>query len=170
MTLWQLAGTWFALMVYAIAWVRGGRPERFGAAVLILDALMSSVLFRLGVSDVYPNAMVKESVWLLLIGVLAFRSDRWWPFVMTAALCLVVLIYSLRLIDPTLSHFAAVSAHVGLDYLIDLTLLLGVFERWLAGERPAGPAAWLKAEGITAARRRDRRSTVSPFPPPPSVP
>lgn len=170
MTVWQIAGTWIALMVYAIAWLQGGRPERFGAAVLILDGLVSLVLVRSDVSGVYPNVMVKESVWLLLIGGLALRSNRWWPLVTTAALCLIVLTYLLRLMDSSLSLYAAMSAHVGLDYLIDLTLLLGVFERWLAGERPAGPAAWAKAERATAVRRRGRRSTASPFPPPPSAP
>lgn len=153
MTVWQIAGTWIALMVYAIAWFQGGRPERFGAAVLILDGLVSIVLFRWGVSGVYPNAMVKECVWLLLIGGLAFRSDRWWPIVMTAAVCLVILTYGLRLIDPSLSLYAAMSAHIGLDYLIDLALLFGVWERRLAGEPPAGPAAWAAAARLTAARR-----------------
>ncbi len=150
MTVWQIAGTWFSLMVYAIAWFRGGRPERFGAAVLILDGLLSIVLFRWGVSGVYPNAMIKESLWLLLIGGLAFRSDRWWPIVMTAAICLIILTYGLRLMDPSLSLYAAMSAHVGLDYLIDLTLLFGVLERWLAGEQPGGRAAWAAAERAAA--------------------
>lgn len=166
MTVWQLAGTWFALMVYAVAWFQGGRPERFGAAVLILDGLVSLVLVRWDASGLYPNALVKESIWLVLIGGLAFRSDRWWPIVMTAALCLIVLTYGLRLMDPSLSLYAAMSAHVGLDYLIDLTLLLGVMERWLAGEAAAGPAAWAKAHQITAARR----SSAPPSPPWPSAP
>lgn len=153
MTVWQLAGTWFALIVYAIAWFRGGPPERFGAAVLILDESVSLVLVRWGFSgSVYPNAMVIECVWLLFIGVLAFRSGRWWPLVMTAALCLIVLTYLLKLTDTSLSLYAAMSAHVGLDYLIDLTLLLGVVERWLAGKPAAGPAAWARADRITAAR------------------
>lgn len=160
MTVWQVAGTWFGLMAYAVAWVRGGRPERIGAAVLLLDSLVSAVLYRWHIGHIYPNAIVKEAICLLFIGWLAFRSDRWWPSVTAAALCLVILTYSLRLADPTLTHFAAVSAHVGLNYLIDLTLLFGVLERWLAGERPAGAAAWARAARATAAsrdRRRERR-------------
>ena len=153
MTIWQIAGTWFALSVYTIAFFQGGRPERFGAAVLILDGLVSLVLDRWGVSNIYPALMAKELFWLLLVGGLAFRSDRWWPFVMTAALCLIILVYGLRLIDPSLSLYAAMSAHIGLDYLVDLALLFGVWERWLAGEAPARRAAWAAAERATAARR-----------------
>ena len=162
MTVWQLAGTWVALGVYAIAWVRGGRPERFGAAVLVLDDLVSLVLVRWGVSDVYPNVMVKEGVSLLLIGGLAFRSSRWWPLAMTAAHCLIVLAYGLRLIIPSLSLYAAMSAHVGLDYLVHLTLLFGILERWLAGEPPAGAAAWAKADRMAARRTPPRHPRGPP--------
>ena len=153
MTVWQTGGIWFGLMVYAIAWFRGGRPERFGAAVLILDCLVSAVLHRWYISHLYPNLLVGKAVCLLVIGWLAFRSDRWWPIVMASALCLVVLIYVLRFLDPDFSQYAAVSAHIGLDYLIDLTLLFGLLERRLAGEPPAGPAAWAKAARLTAWRR-----------------
>lgn len=153
MTVWQVGGIWFAMLVYAAAWFRGGGPERFGAAVLILDLLGTTVLLRWSVSHLYPNLLAKEAVCLLAIGWLAFRSDRWWPIVVAAALGLVVLIYVLRFLDPNLSQYAAVSAHIGLDYLIDLTLLFGVFERWLAGERPVGPTAWAKAARLTTTRR-----------------
>lgn len=162
MTVWQIAGTWFALTVYAIAWFGGGRPERFGAAVLILDGLVSVALFRWGLSGIYPNAMIEESVWLLVIGGLAFRSDRWWPIVMTAALCLIVFTYGLRLMDPSLSLYAAMSAHVGLGYVIDLTLLLGVLERWLAGEKPAGAGAWVKAARVATRRGPARHAGGRP--------
>lgn len=156
MTAWQITGTWFGLTVYALAWVRGGRPERTGAAVLLLDSLVSSVLFRWDIDQIYPNAMVKEGACLVVIGWLAFRSERWWPIAMTAALCLVILTYVLRLLDPALSHFAAASARVGLAYLIDLILLIGVFERWLAGEPAVAPAAWAEADQATAAGRRGK--------------
>ena len=48
---------------------------------------------------------------------------------------------------------AVATAGVGLGYLIDLALLLGVLESRLAGEPPAARAAWAHAKRVTAARR-----------------
>ena len=45
-------------------------------------------------------------------------------------------------------------------WLINLTLLLGVWERWLAGEPPAAPAAWAKAARFT--RAEGRRGVLEP--------
>ena len=156
MTPWQVGGLLFGFVAYAVAWAWGGRPERLGAGVLLFACLLSSLSYRWEIGGLYLAAMAQDSVRLLIFGWLCFRSDRWWPLVTTAALGLMVLMYVIRLLDPAFSHFAMASGHVGLGYLIDLALLLGVCERWLAGEPPAGPAAWAKAARATAARR-DRR-------------
>ncbi len=143
----------FGLIVYAVVWVRGGRPERTGAGVLLLACLLSEITYRWEVDGHYPGGMVQDCVRFLIFAWMSFRVDRWWLLVMTAANGLLVLVYVLRFVDPAVSQYALASAHVGLGYLIDLTLLLGVCERWLAGEPAAGPAAWAKANRATAARR-----------------
>lgn len=165
MTPWQVFGIAFGLTVYAVAWFRGGRPERLGAGVLLLSCLFSMAAF-------YREnwvSMVLEGVTLSIFGWLCFRSNRWWPFLATAAGALTALLFVIKILDPGFSQYALVSAFLGLEFLIDLALLLGVWERGLAVERPAGPAAWLKAERATAARRRGR-PTAPPFPAPPSAP
>lgn len=142
----------FGLIVYAVAWVRGAGPERTGAGVLLLACLLSEITYRWEVDGHYPAGMVQDCVRLLIFAWMSFRLDRWWLLVMTAANGLLVLVYVLRLVDPAVSQYTLASAHVGLGYLIDLTLLFGVGERWLAGERAAAPAAWAKANRATAAR------------------
>lgn len=64
---------------------------------------------------------------------LASRSDRWWPLPVTGCLILNLMIHLLVLLTPV-SLYAAISAQVGLWLLLYVTLLVGVSERWLAGE------------------------------------
>lgn len=156
MTLWQSGGLAFGYVVYAIAWFRGGRPERFGAGVLLLSSLVASRANAWPVGGFHPGFAGSDIASFLIFGWWCLRSDRWWPMVVASALGLTVLGLFLRLVEPALSHDAMVSAHIGLGYVFHLALLLGVWERGLAGERPAGPAAWSKAERATAARRGRR--------------
>lgn len=80
---------------------------------------------------------------MLIFGGLALKGDRWWPFAMTATLALVVLVHVSMALTPDLDHRADLSARLGLGILTTMSLLLGVFERWLAGERPVSElAAW----------------------------
>jgi hypothetical protein len=158
-TLWQSGGLAFGYVVCAIAWLRGGRLERFGASVLLLSWLFTTPANAWEVGSFYPGFILLDGAGVVIFGQLCFRSDRWWPFVVAAAFALTFLGHVLRLLDPALSHDAMVSAHIGLAYVIDLALLLGVWERRLAGEPPAGRAAWAKAAWITRARRGRRTDT-----------
>lgn len=161
MTLWQSGGLAFGYAVCAIAWRWGGRPERFAAGVLLLSALPTDLANGWVVGGFRPGFIAVECAILLAFGWLTLRSNRWWVLAATAAAGLVVLVAVLRLLNPTLSHSAMVSAKIGLAYVIDLALLLGVWERWLAGEAAAARAAWAQAMRVTAARR-NRRGASEP--------
>ena len=154
MTPWQSGGLALGFVVYAMAWLRGGRPERLGAGVLLFGALLAGPANAWEIGGVYPAWVVLDGAILLLFVWLCFRAERWWPMVAASAYGMIVLSQGIRLMDPTFSHYAMVSAHIGLGYVVDLALLVGVRERWLAGEPAAGPAAWAKAARLTAARRR----------------
>ncbi|GAA0869655.1 hypothetical protein GCM10009116_14910 [Brevundimonas basaltis] len=170
MTVWQQAEILFGLIVYTVVWMRGGPPERLAVGVLLIHNLTSFVTWRWEIEASYTASMIRESVSLLIFGGLWFRSNRWWPAVMAAATCLLLLTYALWMLHAAVAHFAVASARVGLWFLIDLVLLLSVFERWVAGEPPAGSAAWAKAARATAAKRRAASPTAPPTPPRPSVP
>ena len=129
--------------------------------MLIVVCLISAIIFRWQVGGFHLASLLLDIGRLLVFGWLCLRSDRWWLFVMTAGIGLMVLVQGARLVDPSLSQFAVASADVGLGYLIDLALLLGVYERRLAGEPPAGPAAWAKAERTAMAGRA--RSYDAPY-------
>ncbi len=161
MTIWQQVGFAVGLPIYALAGVLGGRVERTGAAVLIIACMADTLIFRWQIFGLHLPMLAADTLRLLVFGWLCLRSDRWWPLMATAAMGLMVLVQAARVLDPAITQYAVASAGVGLGYLIDLALLLGVLERWLAGEPAAGRDAWAKAARATAARR-SRRDTAQP--------
>lgn len=138
----MLAGQVIGMTAYSVAWLKGGHPERFGAGVLLVELSLSWLTYRWHISGFYLAASVQIAVLVLIFGWLSLRSYRWWPILVTACLVLVLLLRSLSLMDSSLTQVQVGSAMVGLWYLIDLTLLAGVFERWLAGEAPVGRTRW----------------------------
>ena len=155
-TPWQVGGMLLGMAAYAVAWIWGGRPERLAAGVLLVTCLLSGLTVRWEVGEFYWFAMALDVVRLLMFGWLCLRFDRWWPLVVVAALGQMIFVYAAQLLVPTVTQYAVASALVGLGYLIDLTLLLSVIERRLAGEAPSGSAAWAAAVRATAARRSRR--------------
>ena len=153
MTLWQSGGLLLGHVVCAVAWFRGGRPERFGVGLFLLANLLARPANAWVVDGIYPAWVVLDGAILVVLCGLCFRSDRWWPLVAASAYGLMIFGQIIRLMDPTFSHYALVSSHIGLGYVVDLALLFGVWERWAAGEPPVGPAAWAKANRAAAARR-----------------
>jgi len=79
---------------------------------------------------------LSEFVVAVIFAWLAFRSDRWWVLVASAALILCVLVFILEWTTPGLSRDDAISARRGLWLVVAASLFGGVFERWLAGEAP----------------------------------
>lgn len=124
-----------------IAWLWGGHTERIAAGVLALTWMVFGS-FTWMVGDVYIDTTVEDLIGLLFFGWVAFRSNRWWPFVATSAFALNVLVHVLTMVTD-ISWDAAISARVGLGLLIYAALLAGVGERWMAGEEAVSKrAAW----------------------------
>lgn len=122
----------FIWVSFAFAWLRGGHTERLAVAVLFWDyALARAVSGMPGGHDVIG---LSEIVAATIFARIAFTSRRWWVLVAFAALMLCVLIFLLEWTRPDLSEYAAISARLGLWFVIHLALMAGVAERWLAGE------------------------------------
>lgn len=123
-----------AFVAMPIGWLWGGHSERFGATALLLCwVVFGPLMWRIG--DVYVDSAMEDTILLLIFGGLALRSNRWWPFLAASALALTVLIHVFTIVTD-ISWDAAVSARVGFGLLTYTALLVGVAERWLAGERP----------------------------------
>lgn len=154
MTPIMLASAMIKWAVVALAWLRGGHTERLAAVIVLLDHAVTRVTTRLPGGDVL--SVTSECVVAAFFVWLALRSNRWWILVATAALVLCVLVIILDWTHPGVSRNTAISARIGLWWVINLSLLAGVWERWLAGE-PAVSArrAWRRA-GVDQAREMGR--------------
>ncbi len=128
-----MASHLLALLAYPVGWLKGGHPERLAVTVLIAVYASSSVTFRWRIGDVSWASAVEDAVLLVILGRLALKGDRWWPLAAAASAALLMLTHVLTVLTP-LTHYAAVSAQIGLRLVIDSALLFGVLERWLAGE------------------------------------
>ncbi|WP_332658035.1 hypothetical protein [Brevundimonas sp.] len=158
MTIWVAVGVCLGMAAYAVAWIWGGRTERFAAAVMLLHFAVAamSIIYGWEGAGLYLPRTIADYVRLLIFGWLCLRSDRWWPLLMTAALVLMVVAEVVGLNNPEIAQWGVVSAQIGFGYIVDLTLLLSVCERWLAGEPSARHAAWVRAAAATATRRREK--------------
>lgn len=118
-----------------VGWMKGGHAERLGVAVILSSYLASGLWRSWIIGDVHVDVAITDALVLLFLGWLTLWSDRWWPFVATAAMALTVLVHIVTIVTD-ISWNAAVSARIGLKLLGNLTLLAGVAERWAAGEEP----------------------------------
>ncbi|MDP2765494.1 MAG: hypothetical protein Q8O54_11745 [Brevundimonas sp.] len=153
MTSFQIGA--FCLMMTAVfvAWWQGGHTERLGAATVLIWAMgtiATPVWLHKPVLGIYLFEAVLELAVLVVFIHMALKSHRWWPFAAVAVMTLSVMVYYVQAFVPELDRRAQISAHVGLGIALYLTILAGVGERWLAGERPVSEnTVW----------RRPRRAT-----------
>lgn len=139
----------FSVLVFALAWLKGGHTERFGATLLIIAWVVSSAP-PVMIGRLHADHAIEDALLMGLFGWMAMKGDRWWPLAMTVTLMLTVLVHVAMVLVPDLDHRADIAARLGLGVLTFLSLLLGVLERWLAGERPVSESArWLRVSSAS---------------------
>lgn len=127
-----LAATVLLWAALALAWLRGGHTERLAAAVLLYDNAVTRI--TTGMPGGHELSMAFECLVAAFFLGLALRSNRWWTLVAAAALALCALVNVLDWTHPAVSTNTAISARIGLWCVVGLSLLAGVWERWLARE------------------------------------
>lgn len=136
--------TWFSYLilifsaaVVALAWLKGGHPERFGALLISTAYLVAAVAPPvLAYGDLMLFDAIADVALLAFFLWMSLKGDRWWPFLAAAAMFLTNVVHAAMILIPELDTRADLSARLGLTLLTVLALLAGVGERWLAGERP----------------------------------
>lgn len=136
MTPFQIAGFIVCFLVFATAWLKGGHPERFGVTANVACWLVSVFASALTIGGVAVGvALVDVALTAVFVG-MALRGERWWPFAAAAFMILTLLVYVAVIVTPELDRRADYAARLGLYLCVVATLLIGVVERWLAGEPP----------------------------------
>lgn len=133
-----------SLVVFALAWTRGGHTERAGVAILVCAYVVSLVA-----QFIHLNGfrIAEAIIDLMILGGfcwLALRRDRWWTLAATALAVLVMAAHTVTFLTPELTAQqirADVAARWGIGVLVILSLAAGVVERWMAGEAPASRLA-----------------------------
>lgn len=143
MTPFQAFYLYFSLVVFALAWLKGGHTERLGVAVIVIAYLVSYVASPFQVDDLRAGEAAADIVLTLVFLWMALRRERWWPIAATAFMVLSLLVHVSMILVPELDPRADVSARYGLGMLTVIALLAGVGERWLSGEQPvSGSLSW----------------------------
>lgn len=134
-------------LAITVGWLKGGHPERFGAAVLLLDYLAGNLAEHWQIRDPYVYSLTQDVVVMVIFGWLALRADRWWPIAVTASLALIILVRIIGMSNPDMSRFAMLSGVLGFWLFLYTVMLASVVERRLAGEAAV-------SEGKTWRRRQ----------------
>ena len=127
------------LVILPLAWLKGGHAERRGVVLLIVGYVASTFVVAAILDRVRIGELVVDLVLLVFLIALMLRSNRWWPMVAVAVQLLTVASYAAVWLDPDQRLRDNVAARWVLGMVVLYSLLGGVAERWLAGERPAMP-------------------------------
>lgn len=125
-----------ALAIFPFAWLRGGPPERAAVGFQLSSYVLAVAVqhLRWGSLAVGVTA-VDLALWLGLVW-LSLRYDRWWLMVAAGAQTLNLMTHPVLLLSASLTTRESVAAQWVFTLVSLYSLLLGVFERRLAGERP----------------------------------
>lgn len=128
-----------ALLIFPLAWIKGGHPERAVVATLVLAYASGPFAQQIQWGRLYVGVgVVDVIVWCVFVW-LSLRHDRWWLLVAAAAQSLNVMASVVLVLTPTLTTRENVAAQWAFTLVSLYALLLGVVERRLAGERAAAP-------------------------------
>lgn len=159
MTPFQSFSLYFSLLVFGFVWLKGGHTERHGVVVLIVGYLASHFVthWRLDewhLDDWRVGETAVDVVVTLIFAWMALSHARWWTFTATAVMVLTLQVHLSMVLVPELDERADVSARIGLGLLLVLSLLTGVAERWLSGEKPVScSSVWKRPTSALTSRK-----------------
>lgn len=142
MTPFQIFYLVFSLVAFALAWLRGGHPERAAAAALIVTFIASYILYPLRLGELRLGEPLADLVLLAVLIRLSLKYDRWSLLALTGFMALTMVVHVAVLVSQGgIGPRTDIAARWGLGVLMICALIGGVIERWLAGERPVSEVA-----------------------------
>ena len=106
--IWARGGDIGLILVTIAALIRGGAPEKWGAAILVSSWL---ACFFIDNGQPFQWAVVYiDIITLVAYGVLAVMSRRLWTYVMTASQAVCVAVHFMAVLGPMIRTWAYVTA------------------------------------------------------------
>ncbi len=117
------------------AFWRGDREQQTAALGFLLGWLATIVLRDPRWIGPQWGAFVADTGYLALIGVIALRTNRYWPLVAAAFQLLLVVTHIARLIDPAVRGWAYASSQILFTDMLLIVIGVGVWNTWRAQRR-----------------------------------
>jgi hypothetical protein len=115
----------------AIAFWRGGWPERLAALGMVADSIASALLQNThDWSRTQWGDLTVDGAYLAMLVWLALKTNRYWPMWAAAFQLLSVLIYLARMADRRVGALAPYAAVEIWSYLILIAIAVGSFGHW----------------------------------------
>ena len=119
------------LLVCAYAIRRGGKPEYYGAAVIAVGSILTSIVgMTQGASWVGPEEgiLIVDLIFLLALIHLTIVTDRFWPMWFTAFHLVSISIHAAVYVAPDIAPWAYAAGQGSWGYLMLLALAIGTHE------------------------------------------
>lgn len=137
----------FALLIacgYAAA--RGGKPERIGAAIMLIGSLLTAPAGAINpqwLDTQYAIFAIDVAVLAAFLA-LALLSDRFWPLWVTGFHLVAVMIHLLTLTKAPFLPYAYALAQGFWAYPMLLALAIGAGSHWKEKSRAMARSNWLR--------------------------
>lgn len=123
--------------IFALAWWKGGSPERLGVITLAVAYFATGVVKDLVWNEMRIGVAAIDLVLAAIFIAMALMHQRWWLLVAAANQSLVVLAHFAAVSDPSLGLRVSVASRWTFGLVALYALFGGVVEHWLARERTA---------------------------------
>lgn len=128
---WMAIAFFWAVCGFAV-W-KGGWEERIVGGALALAILATPIVKDHHWLGPQWGVLSVDLVLLVLIGVIALRTERWWPLPAAAFQLLGVMTHAARIADQSVGGWAYITAGVIWSYALLITITVGAFNHWRGG-------------------------------------
>jgi hypothetical protein len=115
------------VVVVALAFIRGGRSERWAASALAAGWLTTLVVYRYRIGGTEWGVLAVDIALLAALLWIALRSPRYWPLFAAGFHLLAVVTHLARTVDIHVNHWAYITAEIIWGYLLAFAIGYGAW-------------------------------------------
>lgn len=145
-------------MYYAIlalccsyAWIKGGAPERIGAAIFALASILTTAVISAGrFGSLEVGVLAVDSAMLLALLALALRAERFWPLWVIGLHLIGTAGHAVKAVDPHVIPRAYVFALAFWAYPMLILLVVGTWNHQKRLAKYGVDKSWSNFSGRSA--------------------